>query len=211
MALFYYDWIFEMNVLRKSVMKLKEWLVGVSLLAASGLASAATVDYKIDPTHTATVFSWNHLGFSTPSANFTDIQGTISVNNEHPEQSSVSVNIPVKSINTNVAIFDTKLQEAEWFNAAKYPNIRFKSTKVETSDNKNFKISGELSIKGITQPVVLNAVLNQQAQHPMLKVPAIGFNASTTIKRSDFNIAAYAPAVSDMVEIQITTEAIAVK
>lgn len=183
----------------------------MGLVAISGLTTAATVDYKIDPTHTATVFSWNHLGFSTPSANFTDIQGTISVNNEQPEQSSVSVHIPVKSINTNVAIFDSKLQEAEWFNAIKYPNISFKSTKVETTDKKNFKILGNLTIKGITQPVVLNAVLNQQAQHPMLKVPAIGFNASTTIKRSDFNIAAYAPAVSDMVEIQITTEAIAVK
>ncbi|WP_434533992.1 YceI family protein [Acinetobacter rudis] len=192
-------------------MKLKQLLVAMSVITISGISTAATVNYKIDPTHTATVFSWNHLGFSTPSANFRDIQGTIAVDNDHPEKSSVNVNIPVKSINTNVAIFDTKLQQSEWFNSAKFPVITFKSTKVETTDNKNFKILGQLTIKGITKPVVLTAVLNQQVQHPMLKVPAIGFNASTQIKRSDFDIAGYAPAVSDEIDIQITTEAIAVK
>lgn len=191
--------------------KLKQLLVAMSVITISGISTAATVNYKIDPTHTATVFSWNHLGFSTPSANFRDIQGTIAVDNDHPEKSSVNVNIPVKSINTNVAIFDTKLQQSEWFNSAKFPIITFKSTKVETTDNKNFKILGQLTIKGITKPVVLTAVLNQQVQHPMLKVPAIGFNASTQIKRSDFDIAGYAPAVSDEIDIQITTEAIAVK
>ncbi|MEG0481862.1 MAG: YceI family protein [Acinetobacter sp.] len=192
-------------------MKLKNFAIGLSLLTSSGLVSAETVSYKIDPTHTATVFTWNHLGFSTPSANFSDIQGTIQVDNDQPEKSSVSVTIPVKSLNTNVPVLDSKLQDSDWFNTAKYPNIRFQSTKVETTDKKNFKISGNLTVKGITKPVVLDAVLNNQAQHPMLKVPAIGFNASTTIKRSDFDIAAYVPAVSDAIDIQITTEALAVK
>lgn len=192
-------------------MKLKKIAFGVSLLVISGLATAEPVNYKIDPTHTATVFTWSHFGFSTPSANFSDIQGNIQVDNEYPEKSSVSVIIPVKSINTNVAILDTKLQAAEWFNTAKYPYITFQSTKVETTDKKNFKILGNLTVKGITKPVVLDAVLNSQAQHPMLKVPAIGFNGSMTIKRSDFGISDYVPAVSDKIEIKITTEALAVK
>lgn len=163
-------------------------LLCLGLLAISNLAAAETVNYKIDPTHTATIFSWSHFGFSNPSANFSDIQGNISVDNEYPEKSTVMVNIPVKSINTNVAILDRKLQEGEWFNTAKFPMIVFKSTQVETNDQKNFKISGDLTIKGVTKPVVLTAVLNQQVLHPMLKVPAIGFNASTKIKRSDFGI-----------------------
>lgn len=192
-------------------MKLKNFAIGLSLLTSSGLVSAETVSYKIDPTHTATVFTWNHLGFSTPSANFSDIQGTIQVDNDQPEKSSVSVTIPVKSLNTNVPVLDSKLQDSDWFNTAKYPNIRFQSTKVETTDKKNFKISGNLTVKGMTKPVVLDAVLNNQALHQMLKVPAIGFNATTTIKRSDFDIAAFAPAVSDTIDIQITTEALAVK
>lgn len=192
-------------------MKFKKMLLCLGLLAISNLAAAETVNYKIDPTHTATIFSWSHFGFSNPSANFSDIQGNISVDNEYPEKSTVMVNIPVKSINTNVAILDRKLQEGEWFNTAKFPMIVFKSTQVETNDQKNFKISGDLTIKGVTKPVVLTAVLNQQVLHPMLKVPAIGFNASTKIKRSDYGIATYVPAVSDEVSIQITTEAIAVK
>ncbi len=192
-------------------MNLKKLVVGIGLMTLSGLATAENVNYTIDPTHTATVFTWNHLGFSTPSANFTDIQGNIQVDNAHPEKSSVSVTIPVKSINTNVAILDTKLQAAEWFDAAKYPNITFKSTKVETSDKKNFKILGNLTVKGITKPVVLTAKLNNQAEHPMLKMPAIGFNATTTIKRSEFGIADFVPAVSDNIDIQITTEAIVAK
>ncbi|WP_335954984.1 YceI family protein [Acinetobacter guillouiae] len=192
-------------------MKLKKLIVGLCLITISGIITAKTINYKIDPTHTATVFTWDHLGFSTPSANFNDIQGNIQVDNEQPEKSSVSVVIPVKSINTNVAILDTKLQAIEWFNTQKYPNITFKSTKVETSDKKNFKILGNLTIKGVTKPVVLTAVLNKQAQHPMLKVAAIGLNATTSIKRSDFGIVSLVPMVSDNIDIQITTEAIAVK
>ena len=192
-------------------MKLKKLMIGLSLITIPGIVIAETINYKIDPTHTATVFTWDHLGFSTPSANFNYIQGNIQVDNDQPEKSSVSVVIPVKSINTNVAILDTKLQAIEWFNAQKYPNIIFKSNKVETSDKKNFKILGNLTIKGITKPVVLTAVLNKQAQHPMLKVAAIGLNATTNIKRSDFGMVDFVPAISDSIDIQITTEAIAVK
>lgn len=192
-------------------MNLKKIAVSFSLITLSAFAAAESVNYKIDPTHTATVFTWNHLGFSTPSANFTDIQGNIQVDNTHPEKSSVSVTIPVKSINTNVAVLDTKLQAAEWFDAVKYPNITFKSTKIETRDKKNFKILGNLTVKGVTKPVVLTAKLNNQAEHPMLKVPAVGFNATTIIKRSEFGIADFVPAVSDNIDIQITTEAIVVK
>ena len=184
-------------------------VIGLSLFVVSGLVAAETVNYKIDPTHTATVFTWNHLGFSTPSANFSDIQGNIYVDNDRPAKSFVSVVIPVKSINTNVPLLDTKIQDRDWFDVAKYPNITFKSTKVETTDKKHFKILGNLTVKGITKPVVLDAVLNSQAQHPMAKVPAIGFNASTIIKRSDFGMADIIPAVSDTIEIQITTEALA--
>ena len=190
-------------------MKLNIIVIGLSLLVVSGLVAAETVNYKIDPTHTATVFTWNHLGFSTPSANFSDIQGNIYVDNNRPAKSCVSVVIPVKSINTNVPKKKKKIQDRDWFDVAKYPNITFKSTKVETTDKKHFKILGNLTVKGITKPVILNAILNSQAQHPMAKVPAIGFNAATTIKRSDFGMADIIPAVSDTIEIQITTEALA--
>lgn len=192
-------------------MQLKTLGLGLAITLASSVTLAAPVDYKIDPTHTATVFSWNHFGFSTPSANFTNIQGVIKVDNEKPANSSVEVTIPLSSVNTNVAALDKEFQEEAWFNAAKYPNITFKSTKVETKDKKHFKITGNLTVKGVTKPVVLNAILNKQGEHPMAKVPAIGFNATTSFDRSTFGIGNYVPNVGDKITVNITTEATAAK
>ncbi|CAI3105301.1 MULTISPECIES: YceI family protein [Acinetobacter] len=188
-------------------MHLKTLSFGLAVALASSVTLAAPVDYKIDPTHTATVFSWNHFGFSTPSANFSDIQGVIKVDNAKPANSSVNVTIPLSSVNTNVPALDKEFQEEAWFNAAKYPNITFKSTKVETKDKKHFKITGDLTVKGVTKPVVLDAVLNKQGEHPMAKVPAIGFNATTSFKRSDFGLGNYVPNVGDKITVNITTEA----
>ena len=188
-------------------MQLKTLSLSLAITLASSVTLAAPVDYKIDPTHTATVFSWNHFGFSTPSANFTNIQGVIKVDNEKPANSSVEVTIPLSSVNTNVAALDKEFQEEAWFNAAKYPNITFKSTKVETKDKKHFKITGNLTVKGVTKPVVLNAILNKQGEHPMAKVPAIGFNATTSFDRSAFGIGNYVPNVGDKITVSITTEA----
>ncbi|EMP8703739.1 YceI family protein [Acinetobacter baumannii] len=190
-------------------MHLKTLNFGLAVALASAVTLAAPVDYKIDPTHTATVFSWNHFGFSTPSANFSDIQGVIKVDNAKPANSSVNVTIPLSSVNTNVPALDKEFQEEAWFNAAKYPNITFKSTKVETKDKKHFKITGDLTVKGITKPVVLDAVLNKQGEHPMAKVPAIGFNATTSFNRSDFGLGNYVPNVGDKITVNITTEATA--
>ena len=192
-------------------MQFKTLSLGLAVAIASSVTLAAPVDYKIDPTHTATVFSWNHFGFSTPSANFTDIQGVIKVDNAKPANSSVEVTIPLSSVNTNVPALDKEFQEEAWFNAAKYPNITFKSTKVETKDKKHFKITGDLTVKGVTKPVVLDAVLNKQAEHPMAKVPAIGFNATTSFNRSAFGIGNYVPNVGDKITVNITTEATAAK
>ena len=192
-------------------MQFKTLSLGLAVAIASSVALAAPVDYKIDPTHTATVFSWNHFGFSTPSANFTDIQGVIKVDNAKPANSSVEVTIPISSVNTNVPALDKEFQEEAWFNAAKYPNITFKSTKVETKDKKHFKITGDLTVKGVTKPVVLDAVLNKQGEHPMAKVPAIGFNATTSFDRSAFGIGNYVPNVGDKITVNITTEATAAK
>ena len=192
-------------------MQFKTFSLGLAVAIASSVTLAAPVDYKIDPTHTATVFSWNHFGFSTPSANFTDIQGVIKVDNAKPANSSVEVTIPLSSVNTNVPALDKEFQEEAWFNAAKYPNITFKSTKVETKDKKHFKITGDLTVKGVTKPVVLDAVLNKQGEHPMAKVPAIGFNATTSFNRSAFGIGNYVPNVGDKITVNITTEATAAK
>lgn len=188
-------------------MTFKAFALGLAVASVATLSMAKPMTYTIDPTHTATVFTWDHFGFSTPSGNFTDIQGKITVDNDKPEKSSVQVTIPLSSINTNVKVLDNHLLKADFFDAEKYPTITFKSTKVETRDKKNYKITGDLTIKGITKPVVLDAVLNKQAEHPMAKVPAIGFNATTSFDRSAFGVGAYVPNVGDKITVNITTEA----
>ena len=188
-------------------MNLKAITLGLAVASIATFSIAKPVAYKIDPTHTATVFSWNHLGFSTPSANFTDIQGTINVDNEKPANSSVNVTIPVSSINSNVPALDKEFQQEGWFDAAKYPNITFKSTKLETKDKKHFKITGDLTVKGITKPVVLDAVLNKRGIHPMSKLDTVGFNATTSFNRSAFGIGNLVPNVGDKITVNITTEA----
>jgi len=188
-------------------MNLKAITLGLAVASVATFSMAKPVAYQIDPTHTATVFSWSHFGFSTPSANFTDIQGTINVDNEKPATSSVNVTIPVASINTNVKALDEHIKSADFFDAAKYPNITFKSTKVETKDKQHFKITGDLTVKGVTKPVVLDAVLNKQTVHPMTKLQSIGFNATTSFDRSAFGIGGYVPNVGDKITVNITTEA----
>ena len=188
-------------------MKLKTLGLGLALFSASAISLAKPVTYTIDPTHTATVFTWNHFGFSTPSGNFSDIQGKIVVDNDKPANSSVHVTIPLSSLNTNVTALDEHLKAADFFDAAKYPNITFKSTKVQALGKNKYKITGDLTIKNVTKAVVLDAVLNKQGEHPMAKIPAIGFNATTSFNRSAFGVGAYVPNVGDKITVNITTEA----
>jgi hypothetical protein len=188
-------------------MNFKALTLGLAVASVATFSVAKPVDYKIDPTHTATVFTWNHFGFSTPSANFSDIQGTISVDNAKPADSSVNVTIPLASLNTNVKALDEHLKTPDFFDAEKYPNITFKSTKVQALGKNKYKITGNLTVKNVTKPVVLDAVLNKQGVHPMTKAQSIGFNATTSFNRSAFGVGAYVPNVGDKITVNITTEA----
>ena len=188
-------------------MNFKSLALGLAVASIASISVAKPVDYTIDPTHTATVFTWNHFGFSTPSANFSDIQGTISVDNARPVNSAVNVTIPLSSLNTNVKALDDHLKNADFFDAEKYPNITFKSTKVQALGQNKYKITGDLTVKNVTKPVVLDAVLNKQGVHPMTKAESIGFNATTSFDRSAFGVGAYVPNVGDKITVNITTEA----
>ncbi len=188
-------------------MNFKALTLGLAVASVATFTMAKPVDYTIDPTHTATVFTWNHFGFSTPSANFSDIQGVISVDNAKPANSSVNVTIPLSSLNTNVKALDEHLKNADFFNAEKYPTITFKSTKVQAVGKNKYKITGNLTVKDVTKPVVLDAVLNKQGVHPMTKAQSIGFNATTSFDRSAFGVGAYVPNVGDKITVNITTEA----
>ena len=186
----------------------------IALAAAFALASAPVFagTYTLDPTHTQVVFSWNHFGYSNPTAQFGKVEGTLNFDEANPTKASVEVKIPLASVNSNVPKLDEHLQKDEFFDSAKYPDATFKSTKVEKGAGKNkLKVIGDLTLHGVTKPVALDVTVNKVGEHPMRKAPAAGFEASTTVKRSDFGISKYVPMVSDEIKIHITTEAIDAK
>lgn len=176
-------------------------------LAASFCATAAPVEYKLDPNHTVVLASWNHFGYSHPTANFGQVDGTLAYDAEDVTKSSVEVTLPLAGLDTFVPKLDEHLKSADFFDAAKYPAITFKSTMVHDMGGGKLTIMGDLTVHGVTKPVTLDATLNKAAFNPMFKADVIGFDATTTIKRSEFGVGAYVPNVGDEIAIRITTEA----
>ena len=183
----------------------------LSLALAAGAAVAAPLTYKIDANHTDVVASWSHFGFSNPIAHFGQVDGFITYDPANVGASRVEVTIPLSGLNSHVPDFDDHLRSGDFFDAEKFPDITFKSTSVKAAGKGKLKVTGDLTIKGTTKPVVLNVTINKIAVQPMAKREAAGFSATTTIKRSDFGVGLYAPNVSDEVKLSITTEAIVPK
>lgn len=167
----------------------------------------ASGTYKLDPSHTDVLAQWTHMGFSNPTAHFGQADGTLVYDAADVTKSSVEVTLPLAGLNAFTAKFDEHLRSADFFDAAKFPTATFKSTKVEAAGTNKLTVTGDLTIKGTTHPVTLDVTVNGAGEHPMMKVPSVGFDATTTLKRSDFGVGAYAPAVSDEVKVRITTEA----
>jgi len=186
---------------------IKRIALAAALAAVSSVAFAAPVAYKIDPAHTDVIASWSHLGFSHPTAHFGNVDGTIVYDAQNVGASKVDVTIPMSGLSSHVEAFDKHLRSADLFDVEKFPSITFRSTKVESAGDNRLRVTGDLTVRGVTKPTVLDVTLNKVGEHPMKKVPAIGFDATTTLKRSDFGIAYAVPAVSDEVQIRITTEA----
>lgn len=191
----------------------KQLALAAALAGASASALAdKTVTYAVDPGHTMVSFTWSHFGFSTPVAVFKDITGTIVGNHDNPEQSTVAVSFPLQSLDTFVpALNDHLLKSGDWFKAKQYPTVTFKSTGMSDVSREagTFKLQGDLTLNGVTRAVVLDARVNKVGEHPFLgNAPAAGFNATTTIKRSDFGVGNYAPAVSDELDVRVTVEAV---
>lgn len=182
-------------------------LVLATLIAAASFSAQAAEKYDIDPTHTQVQFTYNHMGFSNITGRFDQVQGDFQFDVADPTRSSVSITIPVTSISTGVGKLDEHLLKADFFDAAQFPTATFKSTGVTAAGEGKLAVAGDLTIHGVTRPVVLDVTINGTGEHPMRKLPAAGFDARTTIKRSDFGVGAYVPAVGDEVTISITVEA----
>lgn len=179
-----------------------------AVLALTATSALATADkYVLDASHSQVVFTYNHLGFSTTTGMFSGFEGEILFDPENPATSSVSVSMPVLSMFTGWEKREEHFMSGDFFGAKEGDMIAFNSTGIEITGENSAKIVGELTMNGVTKPVELDATLNQLGEHPVAGKPWAGFDATTTVVRSDFNLGMFAPYVSDEVEIKISVEA----
>lgn len=170
------------------------------------LAVAASGAYKTDPRHAYITFSYNHQGMSNPHIRWRNWTGELDWNAEDPAASAISVTIDAASVDSGVDIFDGHLRSANFFDVDAYPEITFKSTSIERTGPNTGKIKGDLTIKGNTRSVTLDAVINGTAHDPENKIYKLGFTGTTSVNRSDFSVDAYVPYISDKVDIVINAE-----
>lgn len=185
---------------------MKLFLPSILALAVSATAYAAPETFVMDNNHTFEHFSYNHLGFSTQQSRFNTTSGEV-VLDSAAKTGSVDLVIDMKSVDTGSKLFNQHIQDADFFDTAKYPTATFKSTSVKFDGDKPVAVEGNLTIKGITKPVTLTVTSFQHGVNPIMKHEAIGADATTVVKRSEFNMGKYVPYVSDDVTITVSIEA----
>ena len=174
--------------------------------AAADLSAVPAGSYGLDKTHGYITFTYSHLGFSNPRVGFDAFDVALDLDNEAPENSSLEVMIDAASINSRVEEFDEHLNGDKFFDTSEYPNIDFQSTGIEQTGDDTFRVNGNLTIKGVTKAVTLDAKINKAATHPLSKTPTVGVSATTSLLRSEWGLGDYVPMVSDWVEVEIEVE-----
>lgn len=162
--------------------------------------------FKLDKRHARIVFSTTHLGFSTYYGFFGDLDGKLDYDPKSPAASALEVSVNLNGVVTNDSELDVNLKSADYFDVAKFPVATFKSTKIEMTGAAKGKITGDLTLHGVTKPVVLDVTLNRGGLHPMTQDYILGFDAMGTLSRSDFGIKTLVPLVGDQVKLAISCE-----
>ena len=186
-------------------------LAAACALALTAPAQAADT-FTLDPMHTQVAWSINHFGFSNPSGKFAMITGSLTLDQEHPEKSSVNAVIKIGNLVTGLDKLNEHLFSDKFFDVAKFPEATFTSTDVKVTGTNTAQVTGNLTIHGITKPVTLDVKLNKVGQN-MMKKNTAGFSATTTVKRSDFGMTTYLttdpnqPLLGDEVKLEIESEA----
>lgn len=175
---------------------------------ALGTTGAMAADkYILDASHSQIIFDYNHLGFSTTYGMFSGFEGEIMFDQADPSASSVMVSMPLQSMFTGWEERSGHFMSDDFFGAAEGDMISFSSTSIELTGDNTALITGDLTMNEVTKSVVLDAKLNKTGDHPQAGKPWAGFDATTTLLRSDFGLGAFAPYVSDEVNVKISIEA----
>ncbi len=176
-------------------------------LAMTASSAFAADKYVLDASHSQVVFSYQHLGFSTTTGMFSGFEGEIMFDEADPAKSSVTVSMPTTSMFTGWEAREEHFMSDDFFGAKEGDMVTFTSTGIEVTGENTAKITGDLTMNKITKPVVLDAKLNQRGDHPQAGKPWVGFDATTTLLRSDFDMGMFAPYVGDEVQVNISLEA----
>lgn len=171
--------------------------------ASSAPSAVKAGTYAVEPNHTQVRFSVLHFGFSDYSGFLSDAAGSLQLDPAHPEAAKLQIELPLASVMTTSTKLDGELKDPDWFDTAKFPKAVFTSTKVEPKGDGKATVTGDLTLHGATHPLVLDVEFVGAGPNPMNKVETLGFRATGTLKRSDYGVTKYVPAVSDEVQIAI--------
>jgi Uncharacterized conserved protein len=186
--------------------------VAAALYSAANAEGVANIDpaavqpgsYALETNHARILFSVSHMGFSTWYGDFSGATGTLVLDPAKPGEAKLDVTIPVASVSTTNTTLDGELKSAQWFDAAQFPTISFKSTKVTLTSPTTAKVEGALTFHGMTKPVVLDAAFKASGTNPMSKAFTIGFEVKGALKRSEFGVKTYVPLIGDDVDLIIS-------
>lgn len=181
-------------------------MIPIILSTAPLTLYAAAEKFTIDDKHSYVQWHINHLGFSTQSGKWF-VTGNVVLDKEKPELSKVDISIDIATIITGIPELDKHLKEPLFFDVAKFPKATFVSDKVDVLTNNTAKVRGMLTLRGVSKPITLMVTLNKEGKNPLSDLLSVGFNATTTLKRSDFGMNALLPSLGDEVNIDISAEA----
>ena len=197
---------------------MRRWLLlSLLMLAACGRlipANNQTFDqarlpsgaYRLDPEHTALLWKVNHLGFTKYVGRFDRIEGSLDFDPKSASTSHLEVIVETASIGSVDPELDSDLRGSGWFDAATYPQIVFRSTAIDVTGKNTGRVTGDLTLHGVTRPMTLDVTFNGGATDIITGKYTLGFAATGTIKRSEFCVDDYVPAIGDEVQLEIYTE-----
>ena len=177
----------------------------VAALLASGGARAGR--FAIDPVHTRVAFQVSHAGFSWPVGSFSGASGVLDFDPADWSKAHVEVRVPIATLQLGDDKWQRKILDPTFFDAEKFPEARFVSTKVEPRGADEAEVTGELTLHGVTKTVTLHVKLNKLARHPLTFRRTAGFSATGTLSRRDFGIDNWAKVVGDEVRLILEVEA----
>jgi len=162
--------------------------------------------YELDDTHAYLSFSYSHLGLSNPQIQFADFVANLELSGNDMSQSQVSITIDAASLDSAMPELDDDLKGADFFDVANYPEITFQSTAYEETSDSSGRLTGDLSVRGVTKPVTLDVTINSAAMNPLNRREMIGFSATGILNRSDYGLTAYAPLIGDELSLTVQVE-----